>query len=122
MPVTMVTVHATREGLGPEEQNPQLGEWRAVSPTSSATDLVLTDPGDGWEGEPLELDAGGGYIAEALAEGEVDGSPAVISQVAFYSSQLDTLTPGQVYVNDPDPDEQELQEMSPEEFREFACR
>lgn len=114
--VVAITLSGTREGLDPSETNREEGEWTAARPATDLTEMVLHQPGPTWAGPQLTPRPGLGYVAEARDTSR----KGHLTQVAFWTDQLNALEPGTVYIG-PDPSTDEYRELTREAFVDWAC-
>lgn len=105
-----------REGLAADQTNEAVGSWTASAPVTGTTVLVLHDPGEAWEGEPVELLGARSYVVTGSA-----GAQGSLGTVAFRYADLAAMRPGNVYVNRNDPDDPGLVELPVAEFAAQAC-
>lgn len=83
----------SREGLEDNQQNEQIGTYEAQGLSAGTNELVLHDPGSGWDGEPFELEPG---PLSVLVDGQtVDGETVAMTQ--FSADDLAGMEPGTVY-------------------------
>lgn len=111
-----VTFSLDREGLKPEETNPQVAEWDAEPAAAGQTRIVLHDVQPPWKGPDVTVEDGRGYIAGGISS-QVKG---VLTQVSFKVDDLADLSPDTIYTNE-SPDSVSLRGHSPSGFVEWAC-
>lgn len=91
-----IHVSGDRQGLDPDEENPQVGSWTLETPLEETFEIDLGGVPAGWEGSPrsVHIDADHGYIADASSS-SVD---VQTSQVYFRGRQLSSLSVDEVLV------------------------
>ena len=70
--VTSVVMHANREGLADDEENPEVGRWEMGERNREEKVFVPSAADDA-----PQLDPSRGYIVQALPAGEVENLPGV---------------------------------------------
>lgn len=113
----MVTLHLSRQGVAPEETNPEVARWTAEPVAAGQTRIVLDEVADPWAGPDVTLEPGEGYIAG----GASSVVKQVLSQVAWSEDAVSTFSPGTVYINDADPGSGAMQGIPEAEFAARVC-
>ncbi len=83
--VASVVMHADREGLADDEENPLVGSWQ-MGDRSRQDKLFVPSAAD----DPPQLDPARGYIVQAIPAGEIENLPGVhftLDQVAQLGPQ-----------------------------------
>ncbi|WP_134772747.1 hypothetical protein [Ornithinimicrobium flavum] len=87
--IRSVVIHADREGLADDEENPEVGRWEMGERNREEKVFVPSAADD-----PPQLDPSRGYIVQALPAGEVENLPAV----HFTLDEVAGLGPGEVLI------------------------
>ena len=87
--VTSVVVHADREGLADDEENPEVGRWD-LGERNREEQVFVPSAAD----QPPQLDPARGYIVQADPEGDVENLPGV----HFTLEDVAGLEPGEVLI------------------------
>lgn len=110
--VDEVRLSEGREGLEPEETNPEVATLTSDDALTGLVEVDLADPGPPWTGSPAPTRLAGDMLY--IASASWAGHDAVTTQVSFRGRQLATLTDNEVLVRTGDV-------LPRNEFHDLAC-